>query len=990
MAVLKDLIVHGPSRFIGITEFTNLKANKIKATEGIFNKLIATTADFDSMTANNATVVGLLDVKGELHTNSWTNSNIATIEGSFYITPTVSCASGTFNYDGTNITLTAASGYSFAVSSLYINSGENAGTTAAWTAYSEVLITGQVAVGNEKVPLGTIKGKITSTAPTTSKIIINSLTDGKGGASNVLASIGTGSKTFYDVKVSLLKRGNTSDVSKALPIGIFMTAMGQNGRTFIDIYGGHNAASTTVGGGLAKPVLRIGNLNGMPAIGGVTPGGYGIYTSNGYFTGTIVSTSGKIADFTISGTKLYSGTHSAYNTAVTGIYIGTDYVAGGSGGVWWLKSDGSAKIGAMTLTAAGVLSVPAANISGKLTASQINVSTLSAITANMGTLTAGTISYGTVGSNASFYLSNADKTATIAGAQRTGLRLAIGSGFGVNSSGTLYASGANIAGTITSTAGTIGGWTLSGSSIYKYANSAGATVAAAAAKYYVYIQSAAGTNGGNYAFALRSRTDDQVTANSPVIGSADVQFGVSWTGYMYARNADVSGKITANSGYIGGTSGWTIAAQQLSSGTLGSNNSLFLATKNLGSSTSIAGRAGSDWRLTVGSAFGVTNTGALYASSGSIGGSVTIGGTAASTVLTNISTAQSTANTAKTNAATAQTTANTANTNATNAAKTATNYIANIDSNNGITIKAINGTINNNATTGNYIKLNVEGLDIYQGGVSVAKYGAETRIGLESGFKTLISAGGIQLTDSNGDNNFTISPSPLSFTTRASARVIVKSSGTSVLIANLSQYTLNFVLQRTTAQGVAQVTKTNADVAIGGSFTLGTSTYKVTITRTAANTFSIKRSGSSTANLMLSVNWTSTSESMATINFSGANSVLWSGASYMTAAQSARLSEPITAQLNGIVLAWSAYVDGAAEDYDWVYTFIPKNHIFLYDGRGVQCGTFSTMQFNHVGAKYVYVSDELITGNDRNNQTGSKSGINYDNKYWVLRYVYGV
>ena len=319
MAVLKDLIVHGPSRFIGITEFTNLKANKIKATEGIFNKLIATTADFDSMTANNATVVGLLDVKGELHTNSWTNSNIATIEGSFYITPTISCASGTFNYNGTTITLTADSNYSFAVSSLYINSGDHAGATTEWSAYSEVLITGQVEIDNEKVPLGTIKGRITDTKPNASKIIINSLTDGKGTASNVLASIGTGSKHFYDIKVSLLKRGNGSDAAKALPIGIYMTAMGQNGKTFIDIYGGHNAVSTAVDsvtgdcGGLAKPVLRIGNLAGLPKLpNGTQPGGYGIYTSNGYFTGTIVSTSGTIGNWSITSSSIQTG---AFNTA---------------------------------------------------------------------------------------------------------------------------------------------------------------------------------------------------------------------------------------------------------------------------------------------------------------------------------------------------------------------------------------------------------------------------------------------------------------------------------------------------------------------------------------------------------------------------------------------------------------------------------------------------------------------------------------------------
>jgi len=47
------------------------------------------------------------------------------------------------------------------------------------------------------------------------------------------------------------------------------------------------------------------------------------------------------------------------------------YLAGGKQAMWYLKNDGSAKIGALTLSSAGILAVPAANITGKLTASQI-------------------------------------------------------------------------------------------------------------------------------------------------------------------------------------------------------------------------------------------------------------------------------------------------------------------------------------------------------------------------------------------------------------------------------------------------------------------------------------------------------------------------------------------------------------------------------------------------------------------------------------------
>lgn len=94
----------------------------------------------------------------------------------------------------------------------------------------------------------------------------------------------------------------------------------------------------------------------------------------------------------------------------------------------------------------------------EVTAKKVNVSTLSAITANMGTLTSGTIKYGTVGSNDSFYLSNSDTSAKIGGqtSNISGLRLTVGSGFGVTSAGKLYANDAVISGEITATAFKIG------------------------------------------------------------------------------------------------------------------------------------------------------------------------------------------------------------------------------------------------------------------------------------------------------------------------------------------------------------------------------------------------------------------------------------------------------------------------------------------------------------------------------------------------------
>ena len=346
MAVLKDLIVHGSSRFLNAAYFNQLKANDLAAEQGYFNKLIAvdgkiSSLNVDDLTAQNATVIGLLDVKGELHTNSWTNANIATIDGSFYITPTVSCESGTFAYDGTNITVTAASGYSFGVDSLYTYTTSGTATTyTSWPQYSRVLLTGEVKLSgsNEWQPLGTIRGQIVNSS--TSSIKINSLYDSQGTTPiATLADLGSTSITnanFRKVKVSLYERASSS--SSFFPIGIYMTALGAKGKTFIDIYGGGDAKGSIItnsidSGAMAKPVLRIGNLSGLPVLTlpngtSVAPQGWGIYTNNGFFQGTIVSTQGKIGNFTLS-TAIYgasSGTGPTTVNAIStaGTYLGTD------------------------------------------------------------------------------------------------------------------------------------------------------------------------------------------------------------------------------------------------------------------------------------------------------------------------------------------------------------------------------------------------------------------------------------------------------------------------------------------------------------------------------------------------------------------------------------------------------------------------------------------------------------------------------------------
>ena len=168
--------------------------------------------------------------------------------------------------------------------------------------------------------------------------------------------------------------------------------------------------------------------------------------------------------------------------------------------------------------------------------------------------------------------------------------------------GVITAKAVDLTGKITASSGSIAGWRIEPS----YLASGSATAPGA----NVLLLSPAGTVS-SYTVAGKASSGWTITSGA--------NFGVTKTGAIYANDAHLTGEITATSGYIGGTSGWTIASQQLSNGTLAADNSMYLATKNLGSNTTIAGRSGSDWRFTVGSNFGITNTGATYASTLVIG-----------------------------------------------------------------------------------------------------------------------------------------------------------------------------------------------------------------------------------------------------------------------------------------------------------------------------------------------------------------------------------
>lgn len=117
------------------------------------------------------------------------------------------------------------------------------------------------------------------------------------------------------------------------------------------------------------------------------------------------------------------------------------------------------------------------------------------------------------------------------------------------------------------------------------------------------------------------------------------------------------------------------------------------------------------------------------------------------------------------------------------------------------------------------------------------------------------------------------------------------------------------------------------------------------------------------------------------------NKLLWGGGYYMTDTHTVNLSEPISAQANGIVLGWSAYdtTNKVPLDNNWQYYFVPKAHIVYNDGKGIDmCNAYRGIK------KYVYVYNDKIVGHTANASSGTLNGIAYANGGFVLRRVYGV
>lgn len=123
--------------------------------------------------------------------------------------------------------------------------------------------------------------------------------------------------------------------------------------------------------------------------------------------------------------------------------------------------------------------------------------------------------------------------------------------------------------------------------------------------------------------------------------------------------------------------------------------------------------------------------------------------------------------------------------------------------------------------------------------------------------------------------------------------------------------------------------------------------------------------------------------------YNGGGKILWEGGMYMTASHKVELAEAISKQPSGIVLVFSRYGDGAVAEHNYNSFFVHKAFVAAKPGVG-SAFRMNTVNFSLVCTKYLYISDLTIAGNDSNDDEGTGSGVTYNNKAYVLRYVIGV
>lgn len=260
---------------------SNLAANNVSAT----NVNISSRINADAATA----IFNNVYVKDELRSTIWAIDNITNLGSTFYVSPCIIFTNPSVyinSKSGTTVTLT--------ITDNNIISSTIGGQT--WTSGSKIKLMGRINTSVLGVVNGTMARQLNTTTAKTAYITLNFATtdDCAGieqGKTYSGSAIGDLKMMMYEVNL------NVNGTTKNRPVGIRMSSYNEDKKSSIDIYDG------TIDDG--KPIVRMGYLGGLPAVNGENPTGYGFYAvGNAFFSGRIVSGSGKIGGFSISDYKL--------------------------------------------------------------------------------------------------------------------------------------------------------------------------------------------------------------------------------------------------------------------------------------------------------------------------------------------------------------------------------------------------------------------------------------------------------------------------------------------------------------------------------------------------------------------------------------------------------------------------------------------------------------------------------------------------------------
>lgn len=404
------------------------KVNNSSLASNVPSTFNAQTTFNGGLIANSANIseeiCNTLIVKDELRSAKWNIDNITNLGSTFYVSPCIVFTNPSVyvnSISGTTVVLT--------ITDNSITSSTIGGAT--WTNGSKIKLMGRI--GNSA--LGTINGvlkrDLNSSTAKTAYISLDfpntDLIKFSAGATYSGSNVGDLKMMMYEVNK------NVNGTTKNRPIGILLSSYGENKKPCIDIYNGDIEDGS--------PVARMGYLNGLPSVNGVSPTGYGFYAAgNAYFSGTLVSSSGKIGGFSLSENSIQNGSWGQSGSVL--MCTGTNSYAsiGGSDSTngWCFTASNT-----FGVTNTGALYASNATIAGNITA------------------TSGKIGKYTIDD---YLITGSGSTCTGMGGNQAfwaGSDSSSDAPFHVDYDGSLYASKANISGLINSTDGSIGGWKIS-------------------------------------------------------------------------------------------------------------------------------------------------------------------------------------------------------------------------------------------------------------------------------------------------------------------------------------------------------------------------------------------------------------------------------------------------------------------------------------------------------------------------------------------------